>query len=284
MDNLDRMYRHLVRTIRSRFPQYLGEPFEVGELYQTILPYRHYRRELGLETNDDYEITLTELLTGARDYLIVDEHMRDVLKTELASNNPNPSAFKQFASLRIALSPAALRSLDAGPAVDPGTPDIAMPFVSSTAEQPARAPVASSAATATEQASKTIPPAAVPAAAVPAAKSAAAEGAAPAPPRNSVQHTAPGPSISATPNTPPTMASIARLSGGIAMPGTGSIVPTAGERCRSCDGALPEGRAITFCPHCGQNLTTMNCPACGSELELGWNFCPTCGRPAATDR
>src|SRR5215203_481304 len=134
MDNLDRMYRHLVRTLRSRFPQYLGQPFDVAELYQTILPYRHHRRELGLETNDDYEITLTELLSGARDYLIVDDEMRDVLGAQLAAANPYPSAFKRFASTRISLGPAALRSLDAGPAIDPGTPDIAMPFTSITAE------------------------------------------------------------------------------------------------------------------------------------------------------
>ena len=64
MDNLDRMYRHLVRTIRSRFPQYLTQPFDVGELHQTILPYRHHRRELGLETNEDYEIALTRAPVG----------------------------------------------------------------------------------------------------------------------------------------------------------------------------------------------------------------------------
>src|SRR5437588_12839545 len=102
MDNVERMYRHLVRTIRARFPQYLTQPFDVGELYQTILPYRHHRRELGLETNDDYEITLTELLTGARNYLIVDEHVRDVLTAELASPNTDPSAFKQFSTSRVA--------------------------------------------------------------------------------------------------------------------------------------------------------------------------------------
>jgi predicted amidophosphoribosyltransferase len=43
---------------------------------------------------------------------------------------------------------------------------------------------------------------------------------------------------------------------------------------------LPTGRPITFCPHCGQNVTTLNCPACGSELEVGWKFCAVCGRPA----
>ena len=65
MDNLDRMYRHLVRVVRSRFPQHLVQPFTVTDLNQTILPYRLHRRELGLETNDDYEITLTELVAVA---------------------------------------------------------------------------------------------------------------------------------------------------------------------------------------------------------------------------
>jgi hypothetical protein len=138
MDNLDRMYRHLVRTIRSRFPQYLGQPFDVGELYQTILPYRHYRRELGLETNDDYEMTLTELLSGARDYVIVRRSHARRAQERARVDEPRPAAFKQFATVRVALSPAALRSLEAGPAMDPGTPDIAVPFLSSASERPGR--------------------------------------------------------------------------------------------------------------------------------------------------
>src|SRR3982751_1953316 len=138
MDSLDRMYRHLVRTIRSRFPQSLSQPFDVAELYQTVLPYRHHRRELGLETNDDYEMTLTELLTGARDYLIVDDRMRDTLKSELATPNPDPSAFKQFAKSRVALAPGALRSLEAGPNLDPATSEIAVPFVSNEPESRGR--------------------------------------------------------------------------------------------------------------------------------------------------
>src|SRR6201999_3903238 len=104
--------RHLARTIRSKFPQYLTQPFDVSELHQTILPYRHHRRELGLETNEDYEITLTALLAGERDYLIVDDLMKDALKKELATPNPDPSAFKQFAGKTVALSPAALCSLE----------------------------------------------------------------------------------------------------------------------------------------------------------------------------
>src|SRR3954470_20825102 len=111
MDNLDRMYRHLVRVVRTRFPQYLTEPFDVATLQSTILPYRLHRRELGLESNDDYEITLTELLAGMRDYLQVDETMRDALKRELAAKNPDPGAYKRYSTTTVSLSPAALRSL-----------------------------------------------------------------------------------------------------------------------------------------------------------------------------
>jgi predicted amidophosphoribosyltransferase len=51
-----------------------------------------------------------------------------------------------------------------------------------------------------------------------------------------------------------------------------------GGRCRYCSGALPAGRRLTYCPHCGQNLTVQHCPACNTELEVGWKFCTTCGR------
>ena len=234
MDNVDRMYRQLVRTIRTRFPQYLTQPFSVGELHQSILPYRHHRRELGLETNEDYEITLTELLAGARDYLIVDDRMRDALRTQLESTNPDPSAFKQFATATVALSPAALRSLEVGPADE------------------------------TPRATTTGAPAAV--AKAVAASSTAATKAAAAPPSSSATATQKSAATTPTRTSAPA-------------PRSGSITPAAGDTCRSCGEALPAGRPITFCPHCGQNLTTMSCPACGSELEVGWKFCPTCGRP-----
>ncbi|HEX4468413.1 MAG TPA: hypothetical protein VH080_02715, partial [Gemmatimonadaceae bacterium] len=77
MDALDRTFRHLLQTIQTRYPAYLTQPFEVAELYQNILPYRHHRRELGLETNQEYELALLQLLSGARDYLVVNDQMRE---------------------------------------------------------------------------------------------------------------------------------------------------------------------------------------------------------------
>jgi hypothetical protein len=206
MDALDRMYSLLVRVIRAHHPQYLTQPFEVAELYQTILPYRHYRRELALETNQDYEATLSLLLSGARGYLIVDDRMQEVLTREMASPAPDIEAFRQFADAHAALSPAALRSGAAGPEAAA----IAEP---------------SSGGAAAEQ-----PPAPGDAAASRAVRS----------------------------PTPPSAAD-----------------PT---RCRYCKGQLPTGRPVTFCPHCGQNLSVMNCAACGAELEVEWKFCVVCGR------
>jgi predicted RNA-binding Zn-ribbon protein involved in translation (DUF1610 family) len=248
MDTLDRMYRHLVRTVRARFPQYLTQPFAVGELYQTILPYRLHRRELAIQSNDDYELALTELLAGARDYLIVDDRMRDTLRAELGAKNPDPSAFKQFATATVALSPSALRSLEAGPASD--TPPVvraqAPASVEATPERAAAAPAA-------------IAP---PSAAVAAPSATAAPPAAPPP----------TPSPLATPTEPTAAVSVPR----------GGVTPRPGAHCQWCDQELPAGRAITFCPHCGQNLTMVNCAACGAELEMGWKFCPTCGRSTIT--
>ena len=49
--------------------------------------------------------------------------------------------------------------------------------------------------------------------------------------------------------------------------------------CLYCGGALPAGRAVNFCPHCGQSQTPLRCPACQSEVEYGWRHCVTCGAP-----
>ena len=51
--------------------------------------------------------------------------------------------------------------------------------------------------------------------------------------------------------------------------------------CRYCGGTLPEGRNVTFCPHCGLNLSTRRCDGCGTEFEGAWRFCVNCGKKVA---
>src|SRR6266699_1706895 len=66
MDDLDRLFQRLVHNIRNGHAEYLSVPFTVQELYDTLVPYRHYRRDLGIETNQDYEAALTRLLSGEK--------------------------------------------------------------------------------------------------------------------------------------------------------------------------------------------------------------------------
>ncbi len=225
MDDVERMYRHLVRTIRASYPHYLGQPFLVGELYQTILPYRLHRRDLGLETNQDYELALLELLAGERGYLVVDGKMRDVLKAELSAAAPDTTRIREFAAEHVALAPEAVALIESG------------------------SPRAVSGS------GQTITRSAVSAAL-----------------RSGEGKTVGTPTRTSEASSSPSSIESARRA---ARP---LRVADNGETCAFCRGDLPPGREISFCPHCGQDLTVVHCPACGSELERGWKFCVTCGR------
>lgn len=187
MDALDRMFHVLVRTVRAQHPQLQSAPFTVADLYQQIMPYRHFRRELALETNQEYELVLMELLTGARGYLDVDEQLRDQLGKELTSSSPEPSRVRAFADAHVSISAEAqgrVPDSSVSPAIRTPTPSSSAPKVDDT-------------------------------------------------------------------------------------------------KCRFCAGALPPGRASNYCPHCGQNLRVLNCPACGAEVEAEWRFCVACGKSVA---
>jgi len=212
MDEVDRMFRRLLQNVRAGYAQYLSHPFEVAELYQTLIPYRHNRREMALETNQDYEMALCRLLAGERNYLVVDDALAEAMRSELAASNPNTAIFREFAAARIAIAPGALRLLD-----ELGPPETS---VARTGADAAASPAGAPSRSAT-------PPAAAPAA--PAART---------------------------------------RDDGV-------------ESCRYCGGFLPLGRSSNFCPHCGQNLTIQRCPACGTELDISWRFCITCGRGVA---
>lgn len=208
MDDLDRVFQRLVHSIRLRHPEYLTMPFTVQELYEDLIPYRHHRRELGIETNQDYEAAISRLLSGERGYVRGDLGMQERLTANQKEKIPDTGAFRDYANSKVSLAPDALAALGLDPA-------------------PRQTPAADTAdvkVTTTEET----------------------------------------PAASAESSAAPSVAEL------------GSV-----ENCRFCGGTLPEGRAITYCPHCGQNLSVRNCPACGTELEKNWRFCVTCGRSAA---
>lgn len=51
--------------------------------------------------------------------------------------------------------------------------------------------------------------------------------------------------------------------------------------CRYCQGALPAGRSVRFCPHCGRGQL-VPCRQCGAEAEPGWKHCVNCGSPVGS--
>src|ERR1051325_5399621 len=118
MDRLDRMYSILKRAISETRPGLESSPFTVADIHQQILPFRHYRQELELDTNDEYELTLMELVSGARGYLEVDEQLRDELGKELKSKTPEPSRVRDFADAQVSLSSAAKGPSDASEKLD----------------------------------------------------------------------------------------------------------------------------------------------------------------------
>lgn len=51
------------------------------------------------------------------------------------------------------------------------------------------------------------------------------------------------------------------------------------DHCVYCGGPLPTNREVNFCPHCGQPASgEPKCPACGSQVDVGWSYCVGCGR------
>ena len=116
MDELDRLFHRLVQNIRAKSPSQLTVPFTVAELYEQLVPYRHNRRELGIETNQDYEMTINRLLAGERGYLVGDAAMQESIRTDISGAKPDTGAFREFASAEVSISPDALRALGAAAA------------------------------------------------------------------------------------------------------------------------------------------------------------------------
>jgi predicted RNA-binding Zn-ribbon protein involved in translation (DUF1610 family) len=119
MDQLDRLFQRLVRAARDTRPELLTRPFEVAELIE-LVPYRAVRAEGAVETNDDYEHALTQLLAGERGYLFADDLLQDDLRAELSSPNPDLGAYRAYLTARVTLSQQHTKALTSAMPAAPG--------------------------------------------------------------------------------------------------------------------------------------------------------------------
>jgi hypothetical protein len=230
-DDLDRLFRQLVRNIAELDPARVHGPVEVAELYQRLIPYRTHRTSLALDSNEDYEMAVLRLLAGERGYALVEPaEVREVLEREAASVNPDTGFFKRYGNARVSFDPGHVRAALGGLPV--GDEEEPAPEAARVAEAPTL-DLDAGGGTVVRDAGGSARPDEVP--------FALEEEAAP------------------------------------------QVEPRIGSApCSFCGGELPVGRAVIFCPHCGQNVGVVHCPACGTELDFGWRYCITCGRQMST--
>lgn len=264
-DPLERLFRALVLRVRDLRPENLSRPFEVADILRTFVPYRTTRAEVGVETAEDYEVVILRLLSGERGLIFSDDVMQDDLRRELDSGNPDLRVLQAYGTAKVTLAQHSMRQvLEAAPAP-----------AAQAATVSAAAPVAG--------------PASVP---LPAAAPAPLAAPAPAP------AVAPSALEAVQSHLPPTLAELGEALSESAdtharrsYQARGSRIPdptaestprTPRPGCRFCGQSLPDGREVTFCPHCGQNLKVRRCPGCSAEVEASWKFCVTCGRASAS--
>ena len=270
MDELDRLYRRLVQNIRGVAPELLSRPFELSQIYQELVPYRTNRRELGFDSNEDYELALMQLLGGLRGYLTTDSELQKVMRGELSSSNPDLASFRVYATSVVSLAPEPLRTLEHEVTLR-GQGSVNISTSAGTVRGSAGDAAALAArATETFDATPSVPPRAAPSAPAPSAQHLSER----PEPRASQSPDADRPRDLRPTSAPPS--ALERMG-----PPPVQHAQDVATGCRYCGGVLPDGRKVTFCPHCGHDLTVQHCPACGTECEIEWKFCITCGRNTA---
>jgi hypothetical protein len=112
VNDVQRLFRCLVRTLASATPERLHDAFRIAELHEQILPYRRFRRELRLEAIEDYEMAILRLLAGEGGLASVEpEEVRDLLAHEARAINPSPGVFRGYGEATVRLDAAAVEHL-----------------------------------------------------------------------------------------------------------------------------------------------------------------------------
>lgn len=259
---VEKVHACLADALRRSRPDPFGSPVTVAEIYQDLVPYRRIRTAVGFQMNADYEHTLLRLLAGEGGYARLEpSEARDELRAELAMPNPNVGLFRKYAACDVWITPTEVAPplvQSEAIVVDAGT----MPAAAMTPGAPRSSPDAS------------IP--SLPWEAVPVPPDEWGE-AAPellleeevdaADPLSSPEPVA---ALSVEPGGAPTMLE--------SKPMTVPVADRlASDRCAFCDSALPRGRVVRFCPHCGTDQRFRPCVSCAEKLDPEWRFCITCG-------
>jgi hypothetical protein len=107
--DLEALFSHVARAIHAARPDAVVQPVEIAEISARWAPYAAMRKELGIATNEDYEVLLMRLLSGEEGYVFADESLQDDLQRELSSGNPDLTALRTYGAARVTLGREPLR-------------------------------------------------------------------------------------------------------------------------------------------------------------------------------
>jgi hypothetical protein len=105
MTDLERLFRRLVDNLIAIDPTRLHRPLLVGEIRESIVPYRTNRRALELDTMEDYDMLLLRLVAGEGGYVrMVSEESRARFHQETESPNPDLTLLTELAEAELQLA------------------------------------------------------------------------------------------------------------------------------------------------------------------------------------
>jgi len=236
VQDIERLFRHLTRTLQAVDPARLQQPLTVGELVSRFVPYRTSRRALGVESSEDYELLLLRFASGEGGFANTEpDPVKARFAREARSPNPDLSVLREFRDAVFVLQPIPLARVLSGQTEDDAY-----------APPPRPAPMP--------------PPELVEAVGQMDAEVDVIEPL----PFDAVR----------------TVGPVAAAAREVEVPATldpPAVPVAAAARCSFCGGSLPAGRAVHFCPHCGQSQLQGQCPKCKADVEYGWRHCVSCG-------
>lgn len=237
MTDLERLFRRLVDNLIAIDPGRLHRPLALAELTESVIPYRTNRRSLGIDSAEDFDLLLLRLCSGEGGFVRMSSEEIGAIFREQLLST-NP----ELGLLRsYGTEELVLGTEPLAHALGPGPEE-------------AYAPPEEELGLLDHHHAESHPDLRP---AVPEPTRRGSFSAEPAPPAPSVGP--PPPRITAEPDPGP------------------RLYRNSGVRCGYCGGRLPSGRAVNFCPHCGENQAFTRCPECQAELELGWRHCIACG-------
>ena len=119
MQDIERLFRHLTRTLQAVDPARLQQPLSVGELVSRFVPYRTSRRALGVESSEDYELLLLRFASGEGGFAAAEpDPVRMRFAKEVRSPNPDLSVLREFRDAVFVLQPIPLARVLSGQTED----------------------------------------------------------------------------------------------------------------------------------------------------------------------